>query len=113
MTRPRARAPGHFDDDPIATTTASVARRRRCEVSGAIVAIESSERPTIVLDITIDDATGTLVCTFSGRREIPGFALGRSVQVAGRLVRYGDRQCLLNPIYELGEAGCASSATSS
>ncbi len=113
MARQRTRASRQLDDDPIAHTIASVARRQRCEVSGAIVSIEAFDRPTVVLDVTVDDGTGTLLCTFSGRREIPGFAVGRRVSVAGRLVRYRDRQCLLNPAYELEDDGCASCATSS
>lgn len=82
-------------------------------MSGSIVSLEAFERPTVVLDVTVDDGTGTLVCTFFGRREIHGFSVGRRVRVSGRLARYRDRQCLLNPAYELGDAGCASCATSS
>lgn len=110
---PRAGERGLFDEDPVATTIAGTARRQRCDVSGAIVCLEVFERPIVVLDVTVDDGTGTLVCTFFGRREVSGFAVGRRVRVSGRLVRYGDRECLLNPAYELEDDGCASCATSS
>jgi RecG-like helicase len=113
VTRQRASATGRCDDDPIATTIAGITRRQRCELDAAIVSIEVSERPTLMLDVTVADDTGTLVCTFFGRREIPGFAVGRSVRVAGRLVRYRDRQCLLNPVYEFADDGRGPIATSS
>jgi RecG-like helicase len=100
-------------DDPVATTIAGVARRQRCEVSARVVSIRASQRPTVVLDVTVDDGTGTLLCTFFGRQEIPGLTVGRHVRVTGRLVRYRDRECLLNPAYELeGDAGDASATSS-
>lgn len=102
-----------MDHDPVANRIADVARRQRCEVSATITSMESTCRPTIALDVVVDDGTGELLCTFFGRREIPGFVVGRTLHVAGRLVRYRDRYCLLNPTYVLVDDGCAPSGTSS
>jgi RecG-like helicase len=111
--RQRDRASEVDNDDPVATRIADVALRRRCEVSAAITSLESTGRPTVMLDVVVDDGTARLVCTFFGRLDIPGFHVGRRVHVSGRLVRYRDRLCLLNPAYELMDEGCASPATSS
>jgi RecG-like helicase len=108
----RERAPV-VEDDPVATRIVDVTLRRRCEVSATITSVESTGRPTVVLDVVVDDGTARLVCTFFGRRGIPGFQVGRRVQVSGRLVRYRDRPCLLNPAYVLMDDGCAEPATSS
>lgn len=77
------------------------------------MSIESRTRPTVMLDVVVDDGTGSLVCTFFGRHDIPGLHVGGRVHVSGRLVRYRDRQCLLNPAYVLTDEGCSPSATSS
>jgi RecG-like helicase len=98
--------------DPIAHAIGCVAWRQRCELVATVVAIEAHERPSLVLDVIVDDGTGTLRCTFFGRQAIPGLDVGRRVAVAGRLVRYRNRRCLLNPAYELLD-GDSSTATSS
>jgi hypothetical protein len=63
--------------------------------------------------VVVADGTGRLLCHFFGRDAIPGVVVGTRLRVAGRLVTYGSRRCLLNPGYELVAVPGGSSDVSS
>ena len=83
------------------TTTAisAVVPRKRCTVLGTIVSVTAILRPSVRLNVALDDGTGTLELRFLSRTEIPGMAPGRRLRVEGTPMREGDVLLMLNPLY--------------
>jgi hypothetical protein len=80
-------------------TIASAVPRRRTRLDGRIVSVQVCEHPFVHTDAVLDDATGSLLLRFVGRREIPGLAVGRRLQVEGTPGNVGGRLVVLNPFY--------------
>ena len=53
------------------------------------------------LEITVDDGTGTITATFTGRERIPGLDPGRAVSLRGVVRTERGRRLMLNPLYTL------------
>ena len=53
------------------------------------------------LEVTIADASGSIVVVFVGRRRIPGIKPGARLIVESVVGEHGGRLALLNPMYEL------------
>ena len=83
---------------------AQVIARRRATVVGEIASarvVVKSGAPW--LEAEVSDGTGTLVVTWTGRREIAGVRPGQRILVTGRgaLVKGDARLVVYNPLYEL------------
>jgi hypothetical protein len=95
-----------------ARTVGAASLRSPCTIEGQVVAVCSSPGRPFDLDVLVQDGTGTLLCQFTGRRALPGVALGTRLRVDGTLVGFRSRRCLLNPSYELLGADGAGDASS-
>jgi hypothetical protein len=72
--------------------------RDRVAVSGPVVDIRpTSWAGALVLEVTVDDGTGTLSLVFFGRRRIAGVDRGRRLTAGGTVVRRRGRFLLMNP----------------
>jgi hypothetical protein len=100
------------DDDCPVSSVERASVRVRCNVVGAVVALEVATRPVTFLDVVVDDGTGLLCCRFFGRQAIAGVDVGRRIRVEGRVVRNIGRECLLNPVYEFVDVPESHSHTS-
>ncbi len=87
--------------DEVVRRIADVRLRTRCDVEGEVASVGRATGPTAALDVVLSDGTGHLLCHFFGRDTISGVTVGARLRVAGRLVTYRSRRCLLNPAYEL------------
>jgi hypothetical protein len=100
------------DDEPIARSISALALRARGDLVAAVRSVGPAPGPTVALDVVLDDGTGTLLCYFAGRTALPGVTEGRLLWVAGRLVTFRSRRCLLNPVYGFVDAGAATGDSS-
>jgi hypothetical protein len=84
---------------PSASTTISQLRPRgRVAVSGRVTDTEPTHwAGGLVLEVTVDDGTGTLPLVFFGRRRIAGVDIGRRLTAGGTLVNHRGRLLLMNP----------------
>jgi hypothetical protein len=98
---------GVDEDEEVVRRIGDVRHRTRCDVEGEVASVGRGTGPTAALDVVLSDGTGHLLCHFFGRDAIFGVTVGARLRVAGRLVTYRSRRCLLNPDYEL--VGAASS----
>lgn len=98
---------GADEDDEVVRRIADARLRTRCDVVGVVASAGRSAGRSVALDVVLSDGTGHLLCHFFGRDAIAGVVVGARLRVAGRLVIYHSRRCLLNPAYEL--VGGASS----
>jgi hypothetical protein len=108
-TRLRRTSPSHHLDrarraNRVAAATPDGARicslvpRTRVTVTGEVVAsrvVPKASSPW--LELTVDDGTGSLVATFTGRRSIPGIQPGTLLELEGMLRDDHGQQALLNP----------------
>ncbi len=99
------------DQEPV-RRIADVSPRTPCDVEGEVASVGRATGPTVALDVVLTDGTGHLLCHFFGRDAIPGVTVGTRLRVAGRVVTYRSRRCLVNPAYEF-VAGASSEADSS
>lgn len=76
--------------------------RTPAKVSGLLQAVTYSpptRTPSLVG--TLFDGTGTIALVWLGRREIPGIAAGRRLQVAGMVTHTENGLTIMNPDYRL------------
>lgn len=106
ITAPRTGGsePGGYDSDhpcdvPGTTVPLGALRHRdRAAVHGTVVSVMQTHwvgGP--VLEVEIDDGTGTLLLAFFGRPHISGVAVGRSLTAAGAVGRRDGHLVALNP----------------
>lgn len=78
------------------------AMRERTTVTGRIVAITyPSKRATATIEAHIQDETGTLIVSWSGRRDIPGIRVGQMLSVEGVTSLVDSQPHMFNPRYEI------------
>jgi hypothetical protein len=82
----------------VSTTISQLRPRDRVAVAGRVIGI----RPTrwaggLVLEVALDDGTGTLPLAFFGRRSIAGVECGGRLTVGGTVVERRGRPLLMNP----------------
>jgi hypothetical protein len=94
------------------TSIACALPRTRVALTADVVAVCARVEPLYALDVVLSDGTGELACCFSGRRSIPGIAVGTRLRVAGRVVRVRGQSVLLNPAYELVDPDASSDESS-
>jgi hypothetical protein len=99
--------PDHPCDVPWATTPLGVLEpRQRVAVAGTVVSVTPVRwAGGPVLEVEIDDGTGSLLLAFFGRHQISGVAVGRSVTAAGMVGRYDGRLVVLNPAIWITPSG--------
>jgi hypothetical protein len=89
-------------DDPTVVAIAQAAARTPVRVRGQITRMRArptSGLPALVVSVT--DPTGTVTAVWSGRRQIGGITLGRTVVIQGVAVQRGDHLEFTNPSYTL------------
>jgi hypothetical protein len=89
---------------PGVTCIGDAQARQEITVAGEIKSLRIVPRAgSPSLEATINDATGSLLVVWTGRRHIPGVSPGRRLVVSGRGTPQGaaGRLMLLNPNYEL------------
>jgi amino acid transporter len=81
---------------------ATLPARARVTVTGEVTATRVVPRDAGPwLELTVDDGSGSIIATFTGRRSIPGIQPGRVVEFNGVLRKEGGRTVMLNPMYTL------------
>jgi OB-fold nucleic acid binding domain len=100
-------------DELVVLRAADAAVRDLVQLTGRVTSLSARDTPVVHLDVVVEDPTGSVRCTFFGRRGIPGVTRGTRLRVEGRLVIYQGRRCLLNPAYELLSATCTAPVASS
>lgn len=76
--------------------------RERTTVTGRIVAITyPSKRATATIQAHIQDEKGTLIVSWSGRRDIPGIRVGQTLSVEGVTSLVDSQPHMFNPRYEI------------
>lgn len=84
------------------TRIASLPVRKRVRVVGEITATRVVPRvDTQWLELTVDDGSGSIIATYTGRRAVPGMHPGRVVEFEGVLREERGRRVMLNPAYTL------------
>ena len=84
------------------TAIADAVSRTNVTIAGQIVRMQfrpTSELPTMI--ISIRDATGTAIASWTGRRELGGIALGRKIKVTGVGTDTSGLLTFVNPEYQL------------
>jgi hypothetical protein len=80
------------------TSVASIWPRSRVAVAGTVAEVSGADWVGgVVLEVTLEDATGSLVLTFFGRHSIGGIEPGRRLIAGGTIVRHRGRQLIMNP----------------
>ena len=88
-----ADAPGRIADAP---------ERRRTTVVGEVTTIRVVPHAgSPWLEITLDDGSGSITATYTGRRAITGFEPGRALRLDGVVRSDRGRRIMLNPAYTL------------
>ncbi|MDO5720085.1 MAG: hypothetical protein Q4P05_05060 [Actinomycetaceae bacterium] len=78
------------------------ALRERTRVTGRVVAITyPSKRATATIQAHIQDEAGTLLVSWSGRRDIPGIRVGQMLSVEGVTAMVDSQPHMFNPRYEI------------
>ena len=87
---------------PTAISTARV--RHRVAVAGTVtdLTVRRWAGGIPALHVTVTDDTGSLVVAFVGRTSVTGVDLGRTVTVAGAVIRHRGRSLVMNPYLWLG-----------
>jgi hypothetical protein len=81
------------------TPIGSVHYRRRAAVRGTVSAVRATRwTGGPVLEVELEDATGSLLVVFFGRHHLAGVEIGHRLAVEGMPVRRYDRPVLLNPL---------------
>ncbi|MCC7077948.1 MAG: amino acid permease [Acidimicrobiia bacterium] len=84
------------------TPVKDVVWRDRVKVTGKVHAMRVRPwKQSAYLECTIEDDTGRLLVVFSGRRRIPGIALGTRMTVEGVVAEHRGHLAILNPRYTL------------
>jgi hypothetical protein len=81
---------------------AAVAMRQRATVAGRVRAMRIQPwggNPS--LEVSLADETGSVTIVFTGRRSIPGVALGTIMSITGVVGAHRGIQAILNPSYTL------------
>lgn len=84
---------------PVARTAAEVEPRRRAVLSGTIRSTRVGHGSSSSFEAALDDGTGTVTLSWSGRCEVPGIVRGAVVRVEGTVLDRRGRLVLLNPLY--------------
>src|SRR6476660_6346030 len=73
--------------------------RDRVAVGGVITDLREGRwvGGVVSLDVTVTEDTGALTVSFLGRHAIAGVELGRSIVVAGAVLRRHGRRTMMNP----------------
>lgn len=83
--------------------------RQRATVTGRVVAITyPSRRATACLQAHVQDDTGTLIVSWSGRRDIPGIRVGQTLTVTGVIGMRDAQYHMYNPDYQIVADGASS-----
>lgn len=98
------------DADGVVRAAGSARLREYCEITGVVREVAPVGSLHRSCDVVVADATGAVRCRFLGVTALLGIRAGCRLRVAGRLVRFQGRRCLLNPRYELLDASCAESS---
>lgn len=84
------------DVEPIAAVTP----RRRTVVVGVVIRIRLD--PGRSFDVVVEDGTGRLTASFTGRSHVPGVELGSGLRLTGTVAAEQDRTLRMrNPEYAL------------
>ncbi|MDO5729910.1 MAG: OB-fold nucleic acid binding domain-containing protein [Actinomycetaceae bacterium] len=82
--------------------------RERTTVTGRVVAITyPSRRATACLQAHLQDESGTLIVSWSGRRDIPGIRVGQTLTVTGVIGMRDSQHHMYNPHYEIVADGAS------
>lgn len=74
--------------------------RQRCVCVGVVRIVRLV--PGKELDVTIEDGSGRLTATFTGRSRLPGLEMGSGLRVVGTVVQDGHgRRTMRNPDWSL------------
>lgn len=83
--------------------------RQRATVTGRVVAITyPSRRATACLQAHLQDKNGTLIVSWSGRRDIPGIRVGQTLTVTGVIGLRDAQHHMYNPDYQIVADGASS-----
>lgn len=85
---------------PAATCSIAETERGRCVVLDVTVRCRATRRwgGGDVLEVTVEDGTGSLCLVFFGRRCLRGLVPGRRLTAAGTAGRHAGRLVLINPV---------------
>jgi amino acid transporter len=84
------------------TPIADAQFRRPARLAGRVRSVRVQPLAGVAsLEVTIADASGSIVVVFVGRRRIPGIKPGARLIVESVVGEHGGRLALLNPMYEL------------
>jgi hypothetical protein len=85
---------------PAARTRIAAARhRQQVAITGTVTAVGPVRwAGGDVLEVTLEDATGTMTLAFLGRRQVAGVELGRRLTAGGTVGRRDGRPVILNPL---------------
>jgi hypothetical protein len=93
--------PTRSDEEGL-TAIRDVVWRDRVKVTGKVHAMRVRPwRQSAYLECTVEDDSGRLLVVFSGRRRIPGIALGTRMTVEGVVGEHRGHLAILNPNYTL------------
>ncbi len=84
------------------TAIATVRYRDRTRVAGRVIAMRvAPQHDAPVLELVLDDGTGTMSAVFLGRRSLGGVPIGQRLLIEGTVSLHQNRLAVLNPRYEL------------
>ena len=96
-----------FGDHAAKTTPIGrVEWRQRVRIAGRVNSVRTQPRAgNANLECVLADGTGKILLVFQGRRQIAGIEPGARLVVEGMVGDWARRQAILNPSYELVQAG--------
>jgi amino acid transporter len=109
-SRPDDAAPAGRDSDGttratgpgVTTPIGQVRWRSTVTVAGVVATLRVAPTPNgHLLEVVVDDGTGTMSLVFNGRREIGGMVLGAHVRAEGAVATHRGRLAIFNPVYTL------------
>jgi hypothetical protein len=81
---------------------AEVQYRQPARVAGRVRSVRVQPLAGVAsLEVTLVDASGSIIVVFVGRRRVPGIKPGARLVAESVVGQHGGRLALLNPIYEL------------
>lgn len=99
--RDRAKDLSHWREQfPDCCAIAKAQPRRPCVCVGVVRIVRLV--PGRQLEVTIEDGSGRLTATFTGRTRLPGLEMGGGMRLAGTVVQEADgRRTMRNPDWSL------------
>lgn len=73
--------------------------RRRSVVTGTVVRAALRDNPGLVLEVLLEDPTGSILAEFYGRTSLAGVVPGVRLLLEGTPRRHRGHSCMLNPLW--------------